>query len=160
MNLNKKNLQEFMKEAAYTTFEVSCYMFPVEKSELEDMGIDTNVNENDMTTSVVTFQGAAEGAMFIAANDGLYHALAENMLGENIAVKEEREAALCEIANIVCGNIVPYSAHDEEICKINPPEISNPVWKKRYKDDVFRQESLRLFLDEGIADISLFFKKA
>lgn len=158
MEVNKKNLQEFMKEAAYSTFEITCYMFPVEESELEDMGIDTCVNESDMVTSVVTFRGAAEGAMFISANEDLYHALAENMLGENTAVKEERDAALCEIANIVCGNIVPYFAHDDEICKINPPEISDSGLKKIYKDDVYRVESLRAFLDEGIADISLFFK--
>lgn len=160
MSINKKNLQEFMKEAAYSTFEITCYMFPVEESELEDMGIDTCVNESDMVTSVVTFRGAAEGAMFISANEDLYHALAVNMLGENSAESEERDAALCEIANIVCGNIVPFFAHDDEICKIHPPEISGTGQEKRFQQEGFQNEKLRVFLDEGIADILLFFKKA
>lgn len=160
MTINTKNLQEFMQEAAYTTFEVTCYMFPVAESELEDMGIDTNVTDSEMVTAVVTFEGAAEGAMFISANEDLYHALAVNMLGENSAESEEKDAALCEIANIVCGNIVPFFAHDAEICKIHPPEISGSGQEKRFQQEGFQDEKLRVFLDEGIADILLFFKKA
>lgn len=159
MMAEKKPLQEFIQDSAYKTFEVTCYMFPVEAAELEDMGIDTDVEESDMVTSVVTFQGASTGAMFISVNDDLYDALAANMLGENTVADEEREAALCEIANIVCGNIVPYFAANDEICKINPPKISNLEEKEEYENSEYGDEKLRLFVDEGIADISLYFTK-
>jgi len=160
MIANKKSIQDFVKDVVYQTLEVTCYMFPVEADELEDMGVDTNVNEDDMTTSVVTFQGAAEGALFISANDDLYHALAANMLGESTANQDEKEAALCEIANIICGNIVPYFAMNDEICKINPPQMSNQKVRGNYQKGIYQNEYLRVFTDEGIVDISIYFNNS
>lgn len=158
MIAHKKSIQEYIREVVYQTLEVTCYLFPVEADELEDMGIDTDVNEKDMTMSMVTFQGAAEGALFISANDDLYHALAANMLGEHTTNKDEMDAALCEIANIICGNIVPYFASNGEICKINPPQIASQEVREQYKIDRYKDEFLRVYTDEGIADISIYYK--
>lgn len=160
MIANKKSIKDFVKDVVYQTLEVTCYMFPVEADELESMGIDTNVNGDEMITSIVTFQGAAEGALFISVNDDLYHALAANMLGESTAEKDEKDAALCEIANIICGNIVPYFAKNDEICKINPPHMSSQKVRDDYQMGRYQNEYLRIYVDEGIVDVSIFFKNS
>ena len=46
-----------------------------------------------------------------------------NMLGEDDPTNEEKEGALCEIANIVCGNAAPLFAKNDKICVIKPPQI-------------------------------------
>lgn len=158
MIAQKKPIQEFIRDIAYQTFEITCYMFPVDEDELEDMGIDTSVDQDEMVTSMVTFQGAAEGAMLISASEDLYEALAANMLGVDSVDHEEKDAALCEIANIICGNIVPYFAKNGNICIINPPQISDKNDLELYNNEDYEHEQLRVFVDEGIAEISIFFK--
>ncbi|MCH8558163.1 MAG: chemotaxis protein CheX [Balneolia bacterium] len=160
MLVDKEKLESYVSKAVYRTLEVTCYMFPVEADELQEMGIDTNVSDDELTSSVITFEGAAEGAVFIAVNDDLYHALASNMLGEDTASKDEKDAALCEIANIICGNIVPFFAKNGEICKINPPEIGSFKNKKLFESKGYGHEKFEAYVDEGIAKVTIYFKDA
>jgi CheY-specific phosphatase CheX len=152
------SLKKFMRDIVYQALEVTCFMFQVDEAELEEMGFDTDVTGHDMISSIVTFNGSATGAMRIAASDDLYDALAANMLGENTSNKEEKDSALCELANIICGNIVPYFAKNGKICVINPPQISGADQRDFYSNDTYEHEQIRVFVDEGIAEISIYFK--
>lgn len=142
-------------DIAVNTFEITCYMFPLEEWEMEDADL---LEKPDGTSrSVVHFDGAAKGGMVIDASGNLLNAIAANMLGVESATQEEKEGALCEIANIICGNTVPLFAKNENICYIRPPRIAKP---DEDLDVVFKdmhQEKLQVLLDEGVADISIYY---
>jgi CheY-specific phosphatase CheX len=142
-------------EIAVNTFEITCYMFPLEEWELEDA--DSLEQPDGTSRSVVHFDGAAKGGMIIDASGNLVDAIAANMLGIDAASVEEKEGALCEIANIICGNTVPLFAKDDKICYIRPPRIAK---KEEDLDAVFKDmqhEKLQVCLDEGVADISIYY---
>lgn len=153
--MNTVTYQDRLKEITENIFEVTCYMFPLEEWELEDAGL--MEKPDGSVRSVVCFDGAAEGGMVISPSNELLTALANNMLGVEEANTEEKEGALCEIANIICGNTVPLFARDEQICVIRPPRIAHA---DEDTDTVFsgmQREDLTIFVDEGIVDISLYY---
>lgn len=130
-------------------------MFPLEDWEIED---EENLNlPDDSTKSVVTFEGAATGGLVISPSQDLLEALAANMLGSDEVTTDEKEGALCEMANIICGNTVPLFSKNKQICSILPPRI---LEEKENTDQVFKdmeKEFLRIYLDEGVADITLYY---
>ena len=142
-------------DIAVNTFEITCYMFPLEEWEMEDA--DLLEKPDGSSRSVVHFDGAASGGMVIDASGHLLDAIAANMLGVDAATQEEKEGALCEIANIICGNTVPLFAKNENICYIRPPRIAKPG---EDLDEIFKDmhhEKLQVLLDEGVADISIYY---
>tara|TARA_Y100001935_G_scaffold217449_1_gene189721 strand:+ start:174144 stop:174614 length:471 start_codon:yes stop_codon:yes gene_type:complete len=143
-------------DIALNTFEITCYMFPLEDWELEDIGGEQE--PSGVTKSVVAFDGAAEGGMVINPSDTLLDAIASNMLGVDEATQEDKEGALCEIANIICGNTVPLFAKDDNICVIRPPRIAD---KNEDLNTLFGgmvHEQIKVNLDEGCAEISIYYK--
>lgn len=149
---------EKIKEIAENIFEVSCFMFPLEEWELEDM--DELDQPDGSVRAIVEFEGAAEGAMIINPSMHLVEALALNMLGIDEAGTAEKEGTLCEIANIICGNTVPVFAKDDDICVIKPPRILHP---EEEPEDTYRSMesvSTRVTVDEGIVDINMYYRIA
>ena len=142
-------------EIAINTFEITCYMFPLEEWEIEDEG---DIQQPDGSVrAVVRFDGAAEGGMIINPSEDLLNSIAANMLGVEEASAEEKEGALCEIANIICGNTVPLFAQDENICYIRPPRIAEDG---ENTDETFKgmhREDVSVLLDEGIANITIYY---
>lgn len=129
-------------------------MYPLDEWEIED----EDLQEPDGSVrSVVKFDGAAEGAMVINPSADLLEAIAANMLGIDEASEEEKEGALCEIANIICGNTVPLFAKNDHICYIRPPQIAG---KNEDTDSTFanmHKEVVKAYLDEGIVEITIYY---
>lgn len=141
-------------EIIRNAFEVTCFMFP-----LEDWEQDLR-EENDFLMehpgAVVRFRGAAKGGMVIRPSDNLYEATAANMLGLDNPTQEEKAGALCEMANIICGNTVPLFAKEGRICTILPPFMADP---HQPSDLLFRghhKETCQIHFDEGMAEITLY----
>lgn len=143
-------------DIAINTFEITCYMFPLEEWEME--GIDEQSELDNDIRAIVRFNGAAEGGMVVNPSERLREAIASNMLGIDAPDEEEKNGALCEIANIICGNTVPLFAHDESICYIYPPRIVESGENTGHTFEGMNKESLRMFLDEGVADIFVYYK--
>lgn len=144
-----------VRKIACTIFEIACYMFPVDESEMKENG-GFEVPEKGKG-SIVKFDGATRGGMVINVSPELLNAIACNMLGIEQATEEEKEGALCEIVNIICGNTVPLFAKKSEICYIRPPRI---IEKDEETDKYFQnvhKEKLQICLDEGIADITIYY---
>lgn len=149
---------EKIKDIAENIFEVTCFMFPLEEWELDEA--ESTEEPDNKVRAIVEFEGAAEGAMIISPSASLLEALALNMLGIDEAGSEEREGTLCEIANIICGNTVPVFANDDEICVIKPPRIlvDEEVISESYLS--MESASTRVLVDEGIADITMYYRVA
>lgn len=146
---------ERLKGIACQTFEITCYMFPLEEWELEEQGV-VELG-NDSISAVVHFDGAAKGGMQIRVSPDLFDAIAENMLGMEEETRELKEGALCEIANIICGNTVPIFARGDEICYIRTPKIAA---SQKAADDEFKameHETVHIHLDEGVAEITIYY---
>jgi len=142
-------------DIAVNTFEVTCYMFPLEEWELEDSPL-SFVSEVSVR-SVVEFNGGAEGAMIIAPSRELYSAIAANMLGVEDPDEEQKSGALCEITNIICGNTVPLFSGTDNICYIKPPRIIESEDEMSFKLDNIKEECLLVYLDEGMAEIKIYY---
>ncbi len=140
-------------DIALNTFEVTCFMFPMDEWEIEE---DELEYPNGSTRSIVEFEGAAQGAMLINPNDSLLTAIAANMLGIDEPSFEEKEGALCEIANIICGNTVPIFAKDDKICVIKPPRIAEEGEDAASLFPNLHHEKINVLLDEGIVEISIY----
>lgn len=143
-----------LKVIACQTFEITCYMFPLEEWEIEEETVDLGDNS---ISAVVHFDGAAEGGMQIRVSPDLFNAIAENMLGMEEGSHELKEGALCEIANIICGNTVPIFAKGDKICYIRTPKI---VAGKQAADKEFNameRETVHVHLDEGVAEITIYY---
>jgi len=147
--------EEKLRGIAYNTFEITCYMFPLDEWEIEERG-EIKLGD-DSITAIVEFDGAANGAMSIRVNPELLEAIAENMLGMEEADQELKEGALCEIANIICGNTVPVFAKDDKICYIRTPRIveKEGLLEGRFKG--LQKEKLQIHLDEGSAEITIYY---
>lgn len=152
-------LQNKLRDIAESIFEITCYMFPMDPDEIEEMHPDVDMKQEQFRSAKVTFHGAATGAMVISADEQLFVSIAANMLGVDETHDNEKEAALREIANIICGNTVPLFAKNGKICYIDPPEIykNDSKLAELYKD--YNHCELTLYLDEGVSQISIFYKE-
>lgn len=154
------NLQQKIRKIAEDIFEITCYMFPLDPMEMEDVLEDNmGISEEPVISAMVTFKGAAKGVMVISVDNRLFEAIAANMLGVDEVLNEEKEVALCEIANIICGNTVPLFAKNSNICFIDLPRIrkSSDHLEIDYRN--FNCTSFTVYLDEGVSKISIFYKQ-
>ncbi len=142
-------------QIACDTFETICYMFPLERDEA--VAISDISAEMSNVRSAISFEGATKGMMVIWPSYGLLDAMAANMLGVEDPSPEEKEGALCEIANIICGNTVPLFANGARICYLNPPRLLTGTIETEVNSQSGIKESVNVYLDEGIAEISIYF---
>ncbi|MDI6402433.1 chemotaxis protein CheX [Balneolaceae bacterium ANBcel3] len=150
----EKTYSEDIYEIAMETFEMMCYMFPLDESEIEP-GQEEAIEEG--VIAFARFDGASEGALAIQPAPELLEAIALNMLGTDEAGLQEKEGALCEMVNIVCGNVAPFFSKDDQICIIRPPKIAG---EEENTDELFKgmnKEEILIHLDEGSARIIVYY---
>jgi hypothetical protein len=66
------------------------------------------------------------GALTVAVSGDVADALAANMLGTAHAGPAERRDAVGELANVVCGNVLPLLAGREAVFRLGAPELLAP----------------------------------
>lgn len=108
----------------------------------------------------VEFTGPFDGEMHIAVTNDMLQPLAANMLG--IDVEEEppegvqREDALKELLNVICGNLLPAMAGDQVIFQIGAPTLlSQAILPASVPERTLAGRS-KLHLDSGVAEIVFF----
>ncbi|MEL7833571.1 chemotaxis protein CheX [Fodinibius sp. Rm-B-1B1-1] len=143
-------------ETAVETFEITCFLFPLEKDEVGNE--DNSQFASSGIKTIVEFDGAAKGLVVISPSTSLLRAMAGNMLGIEEPDTKQKEEALCEVANIISGNIAPMFSRDNEICYINPPRLIDGKGDQEYAFDGAEKESVRVFLNEGVADIEVYYQ--
>jgi CheY-specific phosphatase CheX len=143
----KTKIENLLKEAAIRTFENICFMFV--EPDLED----TQKNLALEAAAEVKFQGNYSGKLIIESRGGLYLAMAINMLSNDHPSSRQKKDALGEIANIICGNVVPALGRKKEMGY----KIKSPIFLK--KSELLKEEKKKplaevtLNFNEGRADI-------
>lgn len=75
----------------------------------------------------VAFDGAHTGCLTLRVSDDVFRALAENMLGlEGDDAEPWRWDALGEMANVICGNALPYILGANTPLTLAPPSRGAP----------------------------------
>jgi hypothetical protein len=146
----KTQIEKALKEATVRTFEDVCFMYQV--PELKD----DQKNLALEAAAEVKYRGDFTGKLLIETRGGLFSAIAANILSNDVPNSQLKKDALGEIANIICGNVVPSLGRSERDYKIESPRSLN-------KDDLLKEKKQRkplseitLNFNDGRADIKFF----
>ena len=146
----KKQIENVLKEATIRTFEDICFIYQV--PELKD----AQKNLALEAAAEVKYRGDFTGKLLIETRGGLFMSIAANMLSNDVPSTQQKKDALGEIANIICGNIVPSLGRGGREYK-----IESPISLK--KDDLLKEKKqgkplveITLNFNQGRADIKLF----
>lgn len=97
-----------------------CFMIPTPASLVP---LSTNPAIASMTTVCIHFDGPFSGRLELALSPELVDVVTGNMLGEDGPHPQEtRDQAICELANIACGNLLPLIAGRDAIFDLGTPE--------------------------------------
>ena len=143
-------MEEELEKAGILTFQQLCFMFqaPELKDQMKDKRVEAAVS--------VKFRGSICGKLVVKAYEGLLPSIAANMLGEEGASSKRQQVdALGEMANVICGNLLPGIAGSEEVFHIHAPELE---WGEEMLENDTGQPpvEVQLVLDEGRADLLLY----
>lgn len=102
----------------------------------------------------VAFSGPLSGELLLRVYGGVLAELAANMLGENGAPAPSLQRdALGEIANVICGNVLPQLSEPGEIFRLQSPVVTIPPGPRR---DAEAWARALLGLEGGRAEVELF----
>ena len=104
----------------------------------------------------VEFTGPVKGMVLLILRGQILSTLAANMLGEDDPPTEfQKDDALREMANIVCGNFLPYIGGSDAVFDISPPQIRElQGLESIIPNDTGIKQSIGL--EGGRADLQLF----
>ena len=112
----KTRVENALKEAGLKTFEETCFMYPV--PELKDLQEMLPLE----AAAEVKYRGDFTGRLLIETRGGLFKAIAVNMLSIQDPTGEQKTDALGEIANIICGNVIPALGGVRQGYRIEAPK--------------------------------------
>lgn len=142
-----------LSHAVHEVFENLCFMLPREETNVRGEG------EASLQAQVlveVSFDGSQRGLVRVALPAAMLPLVASAMLGEDVPVPlAEQEAAVRELANIVCGNVLPRIAGERAVFDLGVPrlvELTEP--RLEFASNV------RVVLEEGVVEASIAFHGA
>jgi CheY-specific phosphatase CheX len=136
--------------AATTTFESLALLLP--SSELTA----AEATRTPAHGVRVTFTGPLRGYLALRVTSDVAHAFVENMLGVDDAEAQLVRDALGEVANVVCGNLLPDLVGRRAVFHLSAPEpldAADASWGS--SPDAVPALSASLGVDGGRADLAL-----
>ena len=111
-------MQSPLATAAISTFEALGFLVPDERPSAEQLAAPLARGAR------VTFAGPFAGALAVRVSDDVATALAANMLGVDAVHGGDRlvQDALGEVANVICGNLLPEIAGRAAVFHLGAPE--------------------------------------
>jgi CheY-specific phosphatase CheX len=105
----------------------------------------------------ISFKGIFSGRLVLVVSGPILAVVAGNMLGEDESAmpRESQLDALGELANVICGNVLPEIAGDRETFCLTPPvllaKIPGPL-----RAEGGTVGAVQVGLDEGRADVRIY----
>lgn len=140
-----------LARAVREVFENLCFMLPTPSN----ASVPPDVGSSSRVVLAVDFSGAGQGTLHLTLPDSMVSSVASSMLGEDGPLElSEQYDAVCELANIVCGNVLPLIAGERAVFDLASPRVIATMLADL--GDAF-DASARVLLDEGLvcASISL-----
>jgi len=139
-----KKLEMGLYKAATLTFEDLGFLLPTQ--EIDEQQLNAQVE----AVVSVDFEGPFSGKLLLRVCGGLLPIIATNMLGEaDVPSKSVQYDALGEIANVICGNMLPEIAGSNYIFHVSAPKITDDI-------DLPPVAEVQVGLGTGRADLLLF----
>jgi hypothetical protein len=146
----KKKIENALEEATVGTFEDICFMCPA--PELKDAQQNLKVE----AAAEVKYRGNFTGKLLIETRGEIFAAIAANILSVDCPTAKQKKDALGEIANIICGNIVPYLGTGGHGYKIESPRFLSKDELLKQKSQVKPLAELIFNFSQGRVDIKFF----
>jgi CheY-specific phosphatase CheX len=137
--------------AVRDVFENLCFMLPSPTNS----SVPPDPGSLSRVVLAVDITGAGRGFLHLTLPDSMISAVACSMLGEDGPLElSEQYDAVCELANIVCGNVLPLLAGERAVFDLSSPRVIATM--DADLGDIF-DATARVLLDEGLvcASISL-----
>jgi CheY-specific phosphatase CheX len=141
-------------QAAVLTFEELCFLFPEAALTEEQQHAPADA------AVCVRFQGPFHGALQVQLYGQVLPIVAANMLGEEAApTRSQQLDALGEIANIICGNLLPQIAGAHEVFQLDAPQVVDAA-DTPASPSMACLTSVQLGLEQGRVDLGLWVEQA
>jgi CheY-specific phosphatase CheX len=146
--------QTELLQVAVLTFEELCFLFP-------SPNLDAQQRYAPIDGAVrVAFSGPLQGVLVVTLAGGLLSSLAANMLGvDEPPATAQQYDALGEIANVICGNVLPRIAGPQAVFQLSPPELLHDP-SVGPEMALFLAVEVQLGLEHGWVDLRLFVNTA
>lgn len=146
------DLKSSLLQAATSTFEELGFLFAT--GEPTESQAEAEVE----AIARVGFTGPCEGILEVRVAGGVLPALVENMMGAEVSDPHLTLDALGEVANVICGNVVPAVAGPEAVFDLHAPRVTRGAGAElpSLPESAAR---LSLGIDEGRADLALSFEQ-
>lgn len=145
----RAQIEKKLKDSAVKTFEETCFMYIM--PELEDIQDKLPIE----AVAEIKYRGNFTGKLLIEIRGGLLEAIAVNMLGHENPTLQQKQDALGEIANIICGNVIPALGSKGGEYKIESPcLIREDQIQKNLLGEPLAHTILNL--NQGRADLKFF----
>lgn len=132
------------------TFEEMCFMIPDPDADPGEAVLP------DPVAVQVDFDGPFDGGLVVCVPREVMASIATNMLGEEELPPQDKQAdALGEIANIICGNVLPRIAGTKKVFYLAGPRALESPWSADGAEKPAAAE-VRVAFDEGPVDVYLF----
>jgi CheY-specific phosphatase CheX len=146
----KTRIEKALEEATVSTFEYICFMYPA--PELKDIQKNLKLE----AAAEVKYKGNYTGKLLIETRGDLLSAIAGNILSNDFPNPQQKNDALGELANIICGNIVPYLGRGGQGYKIESPHSLNKKELSEKKKQGKPLAKVTLNFNQGRADIKFY----
>jgi len=111
-----------LSRATTATFEELALLFPEQELSPEQAAAPLDVAVS------VEFRGPQRGRLVLRASSTILSSIAANMLGEDASRERPLQRdALGEIANVICGNVLPAIAGVEAVFHLSAPYVHEGV---------------------------------
>ncbi len=147
----KEKCRKSLMEAAVQTFEDLGMMLLNEEITKEQR------EAKSEASVMITFDGPFTGRLEVSVYGAVTEKLASNISGsEEISSDILSLDALGEIANVICGNVLPRIAGSKEIFHLTSPQSLDTVSKSQEGAGLDLLADAKLGLEDGRAEINLF----
>ena len=130
--------------AAARIFEELCFM-------MEEEGPDEAASP--MRSASVSFRGGLDGTLVVSVSDGMLSSVVSNMLGDEAVSEESLRDGLGELANVICGNLMPMVVGEGAVVRLDAPQLAEPPSGEPSASSLLHFESgdarVALYLDEA-----------
>jgi CheY-specific phosphatase CheX len=136
-----------LAQAIRDVFENLCFMLPSHPK------LSIPPPSASQVLLAVDFRGAGVGTLHLALPDRMVAPIAAAMLGADDELElSEQYDAVCELANIVCGNVLPLIAGERAVFDLSSPRViatQNSAWEEG------AAARAQVLLDDGPVCVSL-----
>lgn len=149
-----RSLDETLRSVAEKTIEDLAFMFAIPEEDPQPAIVDER-------SAVVEFEGPMSGTFKLTVSSDMLPVLAANMLGledASASTPDQQDDALKELANVLCGNLLPAIAGTEPVFDVHAPVILAEGAAETVPQRKVPVATARLTLDAGTGRVELFWK--